>query len=225
MTNISFTEVLGPIMIGPSSSHTAGAVKLGLIANKINNTSFNKVDIILHGSFAKTYRGHGTDRAIIAGLMGMKPHDIRIKNSIELAKEQNLIINISEDDLGYYHPNTAKIIFYNNDSTVHTVIGSSIGGGSIIISEIDAFKISFTGEYPTLIINHLDRKGIISEITTTLAKNNINVASMNVTRLQKNKEASILIESDSIIPKSVSEELKKIDDIISIRVINIGAEL
>ena len=223
MANLSFTEILGPIMIGPSSSHTAGAVKLGLIANMINNNTIDKVDIIFHGSFAKTYRGHGTDKAIIGGLLGMKPDDINIRNSIAIAAEKNLIINITEDDLGYYHPNTAKLIFYNKDGSTHTIIGSSIGGGSIEIVEIDSFKISFTGEYPTMIIEHIDRKGIINEITAVLANNNINIATMNVTRLQKNKEASLIIESDSTISQSVSESLKNIADIKSVKVINIGA--
>ncbi len=225
MANLSFTEVLGPVMIGPSSSHTAGAAKLGLIASMINNNNFDKIDIILHGSFAQTYRGHGTDKAIIGGILGMKPDDINIRNSISIAAEKKLLVNITEDDLGYYHPNTAKLIFYNADGSTHTIIGSSTGGGSIQIVEIDSFKISFTGEYPTLIINHIDRKGIISEITTVLADNNINVATMNVSRLQKNKEASIIIESDSIIPQNVSERLKTIDDVKSVRVINIGAEI
>ncbi|MEA3424411.1 MAG: L-serine ammonia-lyase, iron-sulfur-dependent subunit beta [Bacillota bacterium] len=225
MANLSFTEVLGPVMVGPSSSHTAGAAKLGLIASMVNNNDFDKVDIILHGSFAQTYRGHGTDKAIIGGILGMKPDDINIRNSISIAAEKELVINITEGDLGYYHPNTAKLIFYNKDGSTHTIIGSSTGGGSIQIVEIDSFKISFTGEYPTLIINHMDRKGIISEITTVLADNNINVATMNVSRLQKNKEASIIIESDSTIPQNVSERLKTIDDVKSVIVINIGAEI
>lgn len=224
MSNISFTEVLGPIMIGPSSSHTAGAAKLGFIASKINNNDFTKVDIILHGSFAKTYKGHGTDKAIIGGLLGMLPDDMNIKHSISISDEKGLNICITEDDLGYYHPNTVKFIFYNTDGSTHTIIGSSIGGGSIEIVEIDSFKISFTGEYPTLIINHLDRKGIISEITTILANNNINVATMSVSRLQKNKEASIIIESDSNITNDVKKQLKIINDIHSVKVINIGAE-
>jgi len=219
MQNYSFTDILGPVMIGPSSSHTAGAARLGLIAKNINGKSFKKVDFVLHGSFAETYKGHGTDKALVAGILGYPPHDIRIKNSLAIAEELGYEINFIKEDLGYFHPNTVKVVFYNDDETVNEIIGSSLGGGSVKIKSINGFKVSFTGEYPTIIINHIDKKGVLSIITTVLATSGINIASMEVSRLSKHKATSIIIETDNEINEGVAAILNAIPDVQSVKII------
>lgn len=217
-------DILGPIMIGPSSSHTAGAVRLGLMARAIATPNFNRVECLLHGSFGSTYKGHGTDRALAAGLLGMKPSDIRLKDSLKLAQTRGLNITFIETDLGDTHPNTVKFIIYKNSGDVISIIGSSIGGGNIVISEIDGEKLEFTGKYPTIIIKHLDYKGVISKATYILYKEDINIAYLKVYRDDRGKSAYMIFETDSRIKKETIERLQGIDKVISVKVINELAE-
>lgn len=222
MKNYSFTDILGPIMIGPSSSHTAGAAKLALVAKHINNKPFSKVVFQLHGSFAKTYKGHGTDKALIGGVLGLRPDDIRLRDAYYLASECGLDVFFEEVDLNLYHSNSVNIIFYNNDESISEIIGSSIGGGDIIIKCINDFNVNFTGEYPTVIVNHVDKKGVLSVITTILATNEINIATMEVSRTSKNEKASIIIETDQAVPQTIVELLKIIPNVLSVKVIDIN---
>lgn len=217
-------DILGPIMIGPSSSHTAGAVRLGLMARAIATPNFNRVECLLHGSFGSTYKGHGTDRALAAGLLGMKPSDIRLKDSLKLAQTRGLNITFIETDLGDTHPNTVKFIIYKNSGDVISIVGSSIGGGNIVISEIDGEKLEFTGKYPTIIIKHLDYKGVISKATYILYKEDINIAYLKVYRDDRGKSAYMIFETDSRIKKETIERLQGIDKVISVKVINELAE-
>jgi L-serine dehydratase len=221
MTNYSFTDILGPIMIGPSSSHTAGAAKLALIAKHINNKAFNKVIFMLHGSFAQTYKGHGTDKALIGGVMGFEADDLRLRDAYEIAEAINLKTDFQKTDLNSAYANTVKIVFYNVDGTINEIIGSSLGGGAVIINNINDFKVHFTGNYPTLIVKHMDKKGVLSTITTILASKNINIATMEVSRISKNKEASIIIECDDSIPIEVMSLLEEVIDVISVKSIDI----
>jgi len=221
MPNHSVLEILGPVMIGPSSSHTAGAVRLGRLARGINGRPFKKVRIGLHGSFASTYRGHGTDKALIAGLMGFATDDERIRDALTLAGKAGLEFDFTPVDLGAVHPNTARITFYNEDDTRMTVTGSSIGGGQVLIQKIDDTPLAFTGNYPTLIIDHIDRRGIISEITTLLARFEINIATMHVSRTQKNKNAVLLIEADQEFPEALEKDLVGIKDVNQVRMLNL----
>ncbi|WP_427338879.1 L-serine ammonia-lyase, iron-sulfur-dependent subunit beta [Caloranaerobacter sp. DY30410] len=220
MKNYSTFDILGPIMIGPSSSHTAGAARLGKVAMEIAGNDFEAVTFYLHGSFAKTYKGHGTDRALVAGVLGMEPYDERLKNSLNIAKEKGIKIRFVETDLGYEHPNTVKIVFYMKDGRKIDVTGSSIGGGSIIITNINGYNVEFSGMYPTLVIKHIDKKGIISKVTTVLAKHDINIATMKVNRKTKGKEASMIIETDHEINPIVIEELQNIKEITNVKAIN-----
>ncbi|KGG80812.1 L-serine ammonia-lyase, iron-sulfur-dependent subunit beta [Caloranaerobacter azorensis] len=220
MKNYSTFDILGPIMIGPSSSHTAGAARLGKVAMEIAGNDFEAVTFYLHGSFAKTYKGHGTDRALVAGILGMEPYDERLKNSLNIAKEKGIKIKFVETDLGYEHPNTVKIVFYMKDGKKVNVTGSSIGGGSIVITNINGYNVEFSGMYPTLIIKHIDKKGIISKVTTVLAKHDINIATMKVNRKIKGKEASMIIETDHEINSTVIEELQNIKEITNAKAIN-----
>ena len=220
MKNYSVFDILGPVMIGPSSSHTAGAARLGKVARYIAGKDFKTVTFYLHGSFAKTYKGHGTDRALVAGILGMEPHDERLRNSLAIAEQMGLSINFIEADLGYVHPNSVRILFEKNDGELTQVTGSSIGGGNIVITSIDGYFVEFTGEYATLFIRHIDKKGVISKVTTVLAQHEINIATMKVSRKDKGEEASMIIESDHPISNAVVDELLKIDEIISAKAIN-----
>lgn len=217
MKNYSAFDILGPIMIGPSSSHTAGAARLAKIAAKIAGGKIKKVRFLLHGSFAKTYRGHGTDRALVAGILGMDPKDERLRTSMEIAKEKGLEFSFEEVDLGDdVHPNTVKFILTTEEGTEVTIVGSSIGGGNIEIFEVEGQKLRFTGEYPTLIINHIDVPGVIYKVTTILYKHDVNIATMNVYRKAKGKEAAMVVEIDHAINDSILKEIENVEQIISV---------
>lgn len=218
MKEYGIFDILGPVMIGPSSSHTAGAARLGKIAAQIEGNDFYKVSFLLHGSFAKTYKGHGTDRALVAGVLGMEPSDERIRDSLKIAKEKDIEMEFIETDLGYEHPNTVKIIFHKTPEESFYVIGSSIGGGNILITNIDGNKVDFTGDLPTLILKYNDKKGNISKISTTLSYNEINIATMKVTR--DNKIATMVLEADSKIEDNVIKEISKFEDVFYIKAIN-----
>jgi len=217
-------DILGPIMIGPSSSHTAGAARLAKIAAVIAGSNLVKVDFLLHGSFAKTYRGHGTDRALVAGILGMDPWDEKLKDSLEIAKQNGLSIAFKEADLGDVHPNTVKFHMTKKSGRVISVVGSSIGGGSIVITEVDGQKVQFTGEYPTLIINHMDKPGMISKITTLMYEENINIAFMRVFRSQKGFKATMVFETDEPVTDGIIHKIDAIGDVNSIKAINPIAE-
>lgn len=218
MKNYSAFDILGPIMIGPSSSHTAGAAKLAKIAMEIAGEGFEMIEFQLHGSFAKTYKGHGTDKALVAGILGFEPSDERLKESFNIAKERNISFEFIEADLGYQHPNSVKIVFKYNDKEDFYVLGSSIGGGSIIINEINGDLIDFTGNYPTMILKYEDKRGVISKISAILANNELNIASMKVSR--DTKIATMLCELDTEIYEDTMNEIINLDYISSVRFIN-----
>ncbi|SHI12159.1 L-serine ammonia-lyase, iron-sulfur-dependent subunit beta [Sporanaerobacter acetigenes] len=218
MKDYSVFDILGPVMIGPSSSHTAGAARLGKVAREIVGSNFSSVCFYLHGSFAKTYKGHGTDRALVAGVLGMDPSDERIKYSIQIAEEKGIKIEFIETDLGYAHPNTVKIVFENKYGDTFYVIGSSIGGGSILITDIDGNKVEFTGDLPTLLLKYKDKKGTISKISTILSSNDINIATMKVTR--ERDIATMVVETDTLANKDIIEEISKNKEIFYIKAIN-----
>jgi L-serine dehydratase len=223
MKNYSVFDILGPVMIGPSSSHTAGAARLGKIGREIANSSFYKVTFYLHGSFAKTYKGHGTDKALVAGILGMEPSDERIKDSLNIAMKKGIEIQFIETDLGYEHPNTVKIVFHYKDKDDYYIIGSSIGGGSILITNINGNKVKFSGDYPTILIRYKDQKGAINRISSILSGEDINIATMKVSR--EGKIATMIMELDSPIKDKIIDDIKSLDDIIYITGINpIGRE-
>lgn len=220
MNNYSIFDIVGPIMVGPSSSHTAGAARLAKLASLICGKNIVKVEFILHGSFAKTYKGHGTDKALVAGILKMDPWDDNLRNSFKIAKEKNIEIIFTEGDLGDVHPNTVKFIMTRKDGTTSEVTGSSIGGGNIMISDIEGQEVEFRGDYPTLITTHKDTPGVISKITTMLYTENINIGSMKVYRGEKGTNATMALETDNPIPQNVIDKIKGISEIQKIRVIN-----
>lgn len=220
MNNYSIFDIVGPIMVGPSSSHTAGAARLAKVASLICGDNAIKVEFILHGSFAKTYKGHGTDKALVAGFLKMDPWDENLRNSFSIAEKKGLDVIFTEGDLGDVHPNTVKFIITKENETTYEITGSSIGGGNILIFDIDGQSVEFRGDYPTLITTHKDTPGVISKITTMLYVENINIGSMKVYRNSKGLEATMAIESDNIIPNHIIEKIKAIPEIKNIKVIN-----
>lgn len=219
--DVSIFEVVGPIMIGPSSSHTAGAAKLARIARNIVNEPFKKVMFGLHGSFAMTYKGHGTDRALVAGVLGLYEDDEALADSFELAKQQGLEYEFEQINLENVHENTVKITFSLEDGSSYYVIGSSIGGGQILITDINGFRTEFTAQYSTIVINHYDKKGIISDVSAILANNFINIATMRLSRNARGEEAFCIIETDDVIPHHVKESMEELENIIQVQVINV----
>lgn len=212
MKDYSAFDILGPIMVGPSSSHTAGAARLSRISKEIAGSGFYKVEFLLHGSFAKTYKGHGTDKALVGGILGMAPDDKNIKISLGKAKKKDIEVSFDEIDLGYVHPNTVKIIFKYKDDEDFYIIGSSIGGGNIIIMDINGNSVNFKADKPTILLKYTDKPGIISKITTIFANNDLNIANMEVTR--EKKVATMICELDSKIGNEVLEEISGIEEIL-----------
>lgn len=210
MSGMGVFDILGPIMIGPSSSHTAGAARLAKVARAIAADDVVEVTFLLHGSFAKTYKGHGTDRALVAGIMGMQPSDEGIRNSIEIAKERGINVIFQEEDLGDYHPNTVKFLIKCKNGNEFNIIGSSIGGGNIEIVDINGNAVKFTGAYDTLITLHKDIPGTVAKITSILYKNEINIAFMDLDRSQKGKTATMTFEVDSDISNDLVEDVRKL---------------
>ncbi|URZ01756.1 L-serine ammonia-lyase, iron-sulfur-dependent subunit beta [Clostridium felsineum] len=225
MKEFSVFDILGPVMIGPSSSHTAGAVRLGKIAGIIaEDNKPRKVVFLLHGSFSETYRGHGTDKALVAGILGMEPWDVRIKTSFEIAENMGIEFEFKKADLGDVHPNTVKFLITKSNGEMVKIMGSSTGGGNIKIIEINDNAVEFTGNYPTLIVSHKDVPGMISKITTMIYENNINIAFLKVYRNSRGLSAKMIIETDSIIDKKIIDKMQKIKNIDSVVVINPSVE-
>ncbi len=188
-------DIVGPIMIGPSSSHTAGAVRIGRIARELLNEEVRRADVKLYGSFAKTYKGHGTDRALAGGILGMAPDDARIRDSLELAKELGVEINFTTATGNIEHPNTAMVMLYGDTDEV-SVLGASVGGGNILISEIDGMHVRVTGQYDTLIVVHEDIPGIVGKVAEFLGNCGINVNNMALSRTNRGGTAVLCVEVD-----------------------------
>ena len=220
MANIGIFDVLGPIMIGPSSSHTAGAARLRKIAGTIVNKPIKEVSFLLHGSFKETYKGHGTDRALVAGILGFLPDDPNLKDSISIANEKGIIIRFLPADLGQVHPNTVKFLIKDIDDIEWEVLGSSIGGGLVEILEINGKKVKITGEYPTIITCHDDIPGTVSKISTLFYENKINIAFMSLGRNQKGKDATMTLEVDTTISDEIINGIKSINGVNRVIVIN-----
>lgn len=215
--NISMFDILGPIMIGPSSSHTAGAQRIGkAMYNMIADKQLKAVHFMLHGSFHLTLRGHGTDRALVGGVLGMNAHDPQIKNSLQIAKERGIDVSFEGSDLGDVHPNTVRVIAQTTDGELVSLMGSSVGGGNIEIVEINGTAAKFSGKYPAVVINHTDRLGIISHITSILAINQVNIVTVLNSRENKGKSAVTMIETDSPIEAGVKRELESMSAVHSV---------
>ena len=220
MPTPSLFDIMGPIMIGPSSSHTAGAARLGKMAYKLAGGDIQKVTMYLHGSFAATYRGHGTDKALLAGLLNFNPSDERLRSSFEIAREKGIAYEFIPTDLGEgVHPNTVRFVITNGLGEVFEIMGSSIGGGQVLVSEIDGMEVSFTGERPILITAHQDTPGVISRITALLYERDINIGNMRVSRSRQDKSAHMYIELDSLSEGDLTDVIRQIPGIRRVKLL------
>ena len=206
-------DIVGPIMIGPSSSHTAGAVRLGLMARKILGEKVLKAGIQLHGSFAQTYRGHGTDKALIAGILGFAPDDERIVSALNIAKNQGVAYSFQTIKLEDAHPNTAIIHLTGETGRVAKVCGASVGGGNIMITNINGYAVELTGEYPALITIHHDKPGVIMQVTQILARYAMNIAFMRVSRQSRGESAMMIMELDDEPADEVIDDCANVYDV------------
>lgn len=215
-------DILGPVMVGPSSSHTAGAVKIGYVTRHLLGEAPVRAQLSLHGSFAATGKGHGTDRALIAGLLGMQAEDERIPASFELAADQGLSFSFDTVQLREVHPNTVRLQVESASGKKLTVTGSSLGGGRIKVVDIDGIPTNFTLDYPTLIIRNQDNPGNIARVTTLLSEEQVNVATMQLYRNERGGEAVMVLEIDSGIAPHTLEILENMVDILKVIYLNLN---
>lgn len=208
MKEYSPFEILGPIMVGPSSSHTAGACKIARLAAKICPSDYESVEFYLHGSFAFTYKGHGTDRALLGGIMGFKTYDSSIRNAYEIADERGIKYSFIPMNLGEnYHPNTVKIKFNYKDRDSEYVIGSSIGGGNMKIVDINGIEVDYDGKFPTLLFQYPEQKGVIADVSTILAEESYNIESINTSKDELTNIVTLTVELDEGASESVLDKL------------------
>lgn len=208
-------------MIGPSSSHTAGAVRLGRVVRQLLGEQPDKAEITLYGSFADTYQGHGTDLALIGGLLDFETDDPRIPQAAEEAEARGIEIAFRTSKDKADHPNTVKFHLCAGDKEV-TMIGASIGGGNVEIVNVNQFDVKFTAVYPTLIISHHDRPGMIADITTLLGRNQINIGFMDLDRKGRDREAMTVIETDVMVSDALMEELSSLSMIHDIKRVDLA---
>ncbi len=215
----SVFDVIGPVMIGPSSSHTAGAVRLGRLARAVFGERPASAAIALHGSFASTGHGHGTDLALIAGLLGYAPDDERIRSSEREAQTVGMSVTFTREDLGEVHPNTARITMTSTDGRVVVVQGSSIGGADVVLTRIDDFDVSITGELPVLIVEHHDQPGVVASVSAVLAEHHVNIASMEVSRERRGARALMVIETDQAADDRTVHAVESADGVEGVRMV------
>lgn len=193
-------DIIGPVMVGPSSSHTAGAVKIGYISQKLMGEPIVKAEILLYGSFLLTGKGHGTDKALVAGLLGMRPDDEQIPHSLEIARQSNMDISFGAAHLKDAHPNSAKLILEGISGKTLEIIGESLGGSRINIAQIDGICANIAGDYPTLVVHNLDQPGHVTEVTSTLAHKGVNIATLQLYRARRGGMAVMVLECDQEVP-------------------------
>ena len=213
---INIFDMMGPVMVGPSSSHTAGAARIGNMGRTLLGEDVARADIGLHGSFAETGFGHGTDRALLAGLLGMKPDDLRIPNAYEEANRAGMAYSFRTVELRDAHPNTALLELTGKSGKQLTLQASSIGGGAIVVNKIDGIDVNFTGDFNTLFVRNQDESGSVAAITSILSQVHINVANMSVNRHRRGGDALMVIETDQHIKPRQVEFLSELPGILSV---------
>ena len=213
---INIFDMMGPVMVGPSSSHTAGAARIGNMGRTLLGEEVARADIGLHGSFAETGFGHGTDRALLAGLLGMKPDDLRIPNAYEEANRAGMAYSFRTVELRDAHPNTALLELTGKSGKKLTLQASSIGGGAIVVNKIDGIDVNFTGDFNTLNVRNQDESGSVAAITSILSQVHINVANMSVNRHRRGGDALMVIETDQHIKPRQVEFLSELPGILSV---------
>ncbi|MGG3558074.1 L-serine ammonia-lyase, iron-sulfur-dependent subunit beta [Peribacillus frigoritolerans] len=211
----SVFDIIGPVMIGPSSSHTAGAARIGRVARTLFDREPKWAHISFYGSFAKTYKGHGTDVAIVGGLLDFDTFDERIKESLEIARKKKMKITFREEEAVPEHPNTAKVTVGDDDGELE-LVGISIGGGKIEIVELNGFKLRLSGHNPAILVVHDDRFGAIANVSNILAKHQINIGQMEVSRKEKGQMALMTIEVDQNLEDHVIAEITALPNITQV---------
>ena len=215
----SVFDIIGPVMIGPSSSHTAGAARIGRVARDLFGRQPKWVKIHLYGSFAETYKGHGTDVALVGGLLDYDTDDERIKTAFEEAEKAGLMYTFIPETAHMEHPNTTRIVMGDDEGEM-SVVGISIGGGKIEISEVNDFKLHLTGGLPTILVVHDDRAGCIANVANCLAMHNVNIGHMEVSRIERGLTALMVIEVDQNIDDRIIEQISYIPNIIKVSRMN-----
>ena len=213
---INIFDMMGPVMVGPSASHTAGAARIGNMGRTLLGEEVARADIGLYGSFAETGFGHGTDRALLAGLLGMKPDDLRIPNAYEEANRAGMAYSFRTVELRDAHPNTALLELTGKSGKKLTLQAASIGGGAIVVNKIDGIDVNFTGDFNTLIVRNQDESGSVAAITSILSQVHINVANMSVNRHRRGGDALMVIETDQHIKPRQVEFLSELPGILSV---------
>ena len=209
-------DILGPIMVGPSSSHTAGAARIGGMARSLLGSAPVKAEIHLHGSFAETGAGHGTDRALVGGLLGMKPDDLRIPRAFEEAEKAGLTFTIDTVDLREAHPNTALLEVWDAAGKKLCLQAASLGGGRILVQQLDGIAVNFTGDFHTLLIRNQDEFGAVAAVTGQLSRMRINVANMSLCRQGRSPEALMVIETDHRLRPTQVDALRRLSPVLSV---------
>ena len=209
-------DILGPVMVGPSSSHTAGAVRIGRMARSLLGQAPVKAELLLHGSFASTGKGHGTHQALVAGLLGFAPDDARVPNSFALAQEAGLEFTFSTCTLRDAHPNSVLIRMEGDRGGKLEVAASSLGGGRIQVFQLDGLHCSFSGELPTLVVHNTDQPGCVTQVTGVLARRNLNVATLQLNRGGRGGSAVMVIECDQPIFDAAAEEIRALPGILRV---------
>lgn len=217
-------DIMGPVMIGPSSSHTAGAARLGRIARRLLGCRPARARILLHGSFAATGVGHGTDKALVAGLLDMAPDDPRLPSAFPIAQEQGMEVSVGSVSLQGAHPNTVLLQLTAPDGTGLEVRGASLGGGRVRIEAIDGLGAAFSGDMPTLIVRNEDKPGQVAEVTGLLGRKGVNIATMQLYRNMRGGLAVMVIESDQPIDASAVASLRALEGIVSVTYLNMTEE-
>lgn len=211
----SVFEIIGPIMIGPSSSHTAGAARIGLVARQLFLSQPDKVTFRLYGSFAKTYQGHGTDVALLGGILGFDTSDQRLTEASTEAEKAGLSYEFVIENEVSRHPNTVRVEMQKKDKKL-SLVGISIGGGKVEITELNGFELGLSGNHPAILVVHNDRYGAIASVASILADNRINIGHMEVSRKEEGKEALMVIEVDQNVSEKILKEISSVNHIIQV---------
>ena len=213
-------DIIGPVMIGPSSSHTAGAARIGRVVRQLLGEDIVKADIGLHGSFSKTAKGHGTDKAVVGGLMGFDVDDARLRDALEIAAERGMAVSFFPVIIKNAHPNSLRVTATGVSGATHRVEASSIGGGRIMVHAIDGLPAEFSGEAPTLVVQHLDLPGTIARVSQNLAHAGINIAAMRVFRNEQGGDAVMVIELDDAPDRETLDGIKALDNVRAVTMLD-----
>lgn len=206
-------SIIGPSMVGPSSSHTAGAVRIGRAARRIFGAFPEQAEIVFYGSFAETYRGHGTDLAVVGGLMDFATDDMRIRNAIDLAEAAGMSLTFKTAQNVAFHPNTVLMKLKDEDGREDVVVGASIGGGNVEILGVNGFDVKFTMNYPVLVVFHKDTPGMVAHITRILDGGGVNIGYMDVDRKGRGGEAITVVETDEAVPHDLMEHIRSLGNV------------